>query len=157
MFIAIHLILHYIIECYHYFNDNIHLFFDKKTKHVLEKEKQIKQRKDDYLFWKLKQQIVKTIEESEYNSLLVDYKLYTESPTILWQFVENTSSNKKNVIMGQTCYACGEYDYSFPYCNCSRCKDTTHLILNHLGSIKYPYNVLCKCKKYNHTENKPKK
>ena len=153
MFIAIILFLHYLIECYHWANDNIHLLFNKKTLNFLRKEKEEKEREQDYLFWKIKKQWVKSIKDSEYMSYAVEFDLLNQKPCVLWKFEELGNARKKTLIISHSCEICGDYDYTYPYCNCIKCKDITYQKMEKINPIQLPYHILCKCEKYDHNSN----
>ena len=151
MIIAIHLLVLYFIDCYHYYNDAINGLFGKKTSNMLQNERIVRDREQDYLFWKMKKQLVKQLKECQFIKIPVVYSDLTSEKTIeIWKFEETTESQKKSVIIGHSCEICGEYDYSFPYCNCIKCKDKTNKSLEYDITERYPYIILCKCEKYFH-------
>ena len=151
MIIAIHIFVLYVIDCYHYYNDAIHTLFGKKTQNIIQNKRIEREREQDYLFWKMKKQLVKQLKECRFTKIPVLHSDLTSEKTIeIWKFEENTESQKKSVIIGHSCEICGEYDYSFPYCNCVKCKDKTIKSLDHYITERYPYIILCKCEKYLH-------
>jgi hypothetical protein len=151
MIIAIHILVLYFIECCHYYNDVIHTLFGKKTVRMIQNERIIKECEQDYLFWKMKKQLINQLKNCQYVKIHALQSDLTSEKTIeIWKFEETTESQTKTVIIGHSCEICGNYDYSFPYCNCVKCKDSTRRLLDSDIVERYPYCILCKCEKYNH-------
>ena len=154
MIIIIHLLILYFIECYHYYNDVVHAFFSKKTHHMIQNERIIKEQEQNYLFWIMKKQLIKKLKNCKFIKIpLVHSDLTSEKTIEIWKFEENSPSERKSVIIGHSCEICGDYDYSFPYCNCIKCKDNIEQSLECDIIERYPYVILCKCEKYSHFKN----
>ena len=56
MFITIHLLIIWFIEYYHYFNDSIHLLFNKKTTNLIREESIKKEQEENYNIYKMKKE-----------------------------------------------------------------------------------------------------
>lgn len=129
MFITIHLLVMYLIECYHSINNFIHVLLDKKSQNMIENELQIKHCEQRDNNRKFKKKYIDTI-----NTL---YYLRLPSQDIddseLWKIIENTSSTKTIYISGRSCIKCGNYGYGK--------ENNGEKYLN----TKYPSCIICKC------------
>lgn len=132
MIITIHLLVSYFIECYHFYNDYIHVFLGKKTQNMIQHELRIKHREQRENSRQLKKKYINTINNSYFLRLQLEDTTTNNEKIEIWKFVETTQSIKNYCISGHSCKICGNYGYG-------KAKDIDEI------NERYPSRIICHC------------